>query len=71
MIRRSCENCLWNWENLKTGKGRICYHNISPRYHQKAGGEACRAFETKVYIPREEVPQWLKGKFWTTLPSPK
>lgn len=47
-MRRNCSDCLWNWENVHTGKGRVCYHNISPRYHKRAGGEACSNFESKV-----------------------
>lgn len=47
-MRRNCSDCLWNWENVHTGKGRVCYHNISPRYHKRACGEACSSFESKV-----------------------
>ena len=48
-LSKKCSDCLWNWQNVHTGKGRVCYHNTSPRYHQKAGGAACVAFETRVY----------------------
>lgn len=47
-VRRKCMDCLWNWENLHTGNGRVCYHNISPRYHKAARGAACSSFESKV-----------------------
>ena len=47
-MRRNCSDCLWNWQNVHTGKGRVCYHNISERYHKRAGGAACSAFEIKV-----------------------
>jgi len=46
--RRSCDDCLWNWQNVHTGEGRVCYHNTSPRYHQPAGGPSCFAFESRV-----------------------
>lgn len=47
-MKEKCENCLWNWENVHTGKGRVCYHNVSERYHQEAGGQACCWFEYRV-----------------------
>lgn len=48
VAKKKCAECLWNWENVHTGKGRVCYNNMSERYHQKAGGKACWCFETRV-----------------------
>lgn len=47
-MNEKCINCLWNWENLKTGKGRVCYKNISPHYHEEVSGAACEEFEYRV-----------------------
>lgn len=47
-MKGKCEDCLWNWENVHTGEGRVCYHNMSPRYHKEAGGGACCRFEFRV-----------------------
>lgn len=48
MLREKCERCLWNWQNVHTGEGRVCYHNQSARYHKEAGGMACPYFEYRV-----------------------
>lgn len=47
-MKEKCERCLWNWENVHTGVGRVCYHNQSARYHKEAGGMACPYFEYRV-----------------------
>lgn len=59
-LRQTCDECLWNWENVHTGKGRVCYHNTSPRYHQQAGGAACFAFENRV--TEEELAALGRGE---------
>lgn len=48
MLKEKCERCLWNWQNVHTGEGRVCYHNQSARYHKEAGGMACPYFEYRV-----------------------
>lgn len=45
---QNCRNCLWNWQDVHTGDGRVCYNNTSPRYHQTACGKACSRFEYRV-----------------------
>lgn len=47
-MKENCERCLWNWENVHTGVGRVCYHNQSARYHREACGTACAYFEYRV-----------------------
>lgn len=46
--KERCSRCLWNWEELRFGKRRMCYHNCSEYYHKEAPVEACRYFEYKV-----------------------
>lgn len=53
-LERNCIDCLWNWQNVHTNKGRVCYSNLSPYYHKKAPKKACRAFESKVPGAYEE-----------------
>lgn len=48
LVRERCVRCLWNWEELKEGKCRMCYHNCSEYYHQEAPIEACAYFEYKI-----------------------
>lgn len=52
---QSCRNCLWNWQDVHGGKGRVCYKNTSPRYHQAAGGMACVQFEYRVNESKGKV----------------
>lgn len=47
-MREMCANCLWNWENVHTGEGRVCYNNVSKNYHKAAGGKACSKFELRI-----------------------
>ena len=47
-MKEKCINCLWNWENVHTGEGRVCYKNVSPHYHENVGGAACSEFEYRV-----------------------
>ena len=55
-LNYTCATCLWNWKNLHGSTGRVCYHNTSPRYHQRVtnGTKSCTAYETRVYYAKED-----------------
>ena len=50
--RRTCNECMWNWPNLRTGKEltdaeRVCYMGGGRKYHEEAQG-GCELYEKKV-----------------------